>query len=87
MRIGLVTGSIWATRKHPALGGQALLQVSVAGDSIIAVDYCGAGVGEVVLITLGSSASAEKMLPVDAAVIAILDQSEGSNCQQTKSLF
>jgi len=60
MRIGQVVGSIWATRKHPALGGQALLQVRVAGDTFIALDYCGAGVGETVLLTLGSSAGLDR---------------------------
>lgn len=76
MRVGVVVGSIWATRKHPALGGQALLQVQIEGDTFIAVDYCGAGVGETVLVTLGSSAGCDRALPVDAAIVAILDQSE-----------
>ncbi len=84
MRIGIVTGSIWATRKHPALGGQALLKVKIAGDQLIAADYCGAGVGEAVLLTLGSAAAPDGGLPVDAAIVAILDQSEGSNCQPMK---
>ena len=76
MQIGVVTGSIWATRKHAALQGQTLLRVQLAEGRLIAVDCCGAGIGETVLITRGSGARGESGLPVDAAVVAILDQTE-----------
>ena len=85
MRIGIVLGSIWATRKHPSLAGQTFLRVRLHGDELIAVDHCGAGVGEQVLITLGSAARSETSLPVDAAIVAILDQTEGAACPSTES--
>ncbi len=74
MKIGLVTGSVWATRKAQCLQGQTFLVVKVNEDSIVAADQVGAGVGDRVLLATGTVASRYCMdAPVDAAVVAILD--------------
>lgn len=75
MKIGKVTGSVWATRKAQCLHGQTFLVVSVDGEkSIVAADQVGAGVGDHVLLATGTVASRYCMdAPVDAAVVAILD--------------
>lgn len=77
MRIGTVTGSVWATRKADCLGRQTFLVVLSGQEEIVAADQVGAGVGDRVLLTMGSVASRYCMeAPVDAAVVAILDQEE-----------
>ncbi len=74
MRIGTVTGSVWATRKAQCLQGQRFLVVKVDSEQIVASDQVGAGVGDRVLLTTGTVASRYCMdAPVDAAVVAILD--------------
>lgn len=74
MRIGTVTGAVWATRKADFLVGQTFLVVNVGEEPIVAADRVGAGVGDRVLLAVGSVASRFCMdAPVDAAVVAILD--------------
>lgn len=74
MKIGLVTGSVWATRKAQCLQGQTFLVVDVDSQPIVAADQVGAGVGDRVLLATGTVASRFCMdAPVDAAVVAILD--------------
>ncbi len=78
MRIGTVSGSMWATKKSPGLRGQPLLLVRMDGKVIVAADEVGAGVGERVLLSFGSAARLdEPEAPVDAAIIAIVDSMEG----------
>ena len=68
MKIGTVTGSVWATRKADCLQGQTFLVLLVAADQV------GAGIGDRVLLATGTVASRYCMdAPVDAAVVAILD--------------
>ncbi len=75
MKIGTVTGSVWATRKAECLQGQTFLVVQSGLEEIVASDQVGAGVGDRVLLVTGSSASRFNMAsPVDAAVVAIVDQ-------------
>lgn len=77
MTIGTVTGSVWATRKADCLQGQRFLVVQSGLDEIVASDQVGAGVGDKVLLITGSAASRFCMeAPVDATVVAILDQEE-----------
>jgi len=84
--IGQVIGSVWATRKEESLTGAKFLVVrkeKIENDSVkddddivIAVDQIGAGKGDRVLVTSGSSAisiNPEKNLPIDAAIIGIVD--------------
>ncbi|MBQ7330883.1 MAG: EutN/CcmL family microcompartment protein [Oscillospiraceae bacterium] len=74
MKIGMVTGSVWATRKAQCLQGQTFLVIKVNGEDVVAADQVGAGVGDKVLLATGTVASRYCMdAPVDAAVVAILD--------------
>lgn len=86
MLMGKVMGTVVATRKEQELEGLKLLVLrgmdlegKVNGPVVVAVDAVGAGVGEVVLYCSGSSARQTKVTkdrPVDATVMAIVDQLE-----------
>lgn len=83
MLIGKVIGTVVATRKDERLVGMKLLLVQplnpqgeAEGKAEVAVDCVGAGVGETVLVALGSSArlaQGAREAPVDAAIIGIID--------------
>lgn len=89
MFVAKVTGSVVATQKVDSMVGQKLLVVEPyrideqdrsrlksTGRTFVCVDTVGAGVGEFVLIVQGSSARLTpqtKPLPVDAAIIGIVD--------------
>ena len=89
MFVARVTGSVVATQKVDAMKGHKLMivepyridakdrsRLATTGRTFIAVDTVGAGVGEFVLIVQGSSARLTpqtKPLPIDAAIIAIVD--------------
>ena len=74
MKIGKVTGAVWATRKSEYLARQTFLMVEVDSQVVVAADQVGAGVGDRVLVAMGTVASRYCMdAPVDAAVVAILD--------------
>lgn len=77
MKIGTVTGSVWSTRKAECLHGQTFLVVRTVGGDVVAADHVGAGTGDKVLLVMGHAASRYSMeAPVDAAVVAIIDQEE-----------
>ncbi|HVG61996.1 MAG TPA: EutN/CcmL family microcompartment protein [Hyalangium sp.] len=86
MLMGKVVGTVVSTRKEQELEGLKLLVLrgmdlegKVNGPVVVAVDAVGAGVGEVVLYCSGSSARQTKVTkdrPVDATVMAIVDQLE-----------
>ncbi len=81
MKIGTVTGSVWATRKADCLMGQTFLLVSTGGEELVAADQVGAGKGDRVLLATGTVAARYCMdAPIDAAVVAILDQEERHVC-------
>jgi ethanolamine utilization protein EutN len=79
-------GTVVATRKEQELEGLKLLVVrgvdldgKPTSTVVVAVDAIGAGIGEVVLYASGSSARQTKVTkdrPVDATVMAIVDQLE-----------
>lgn len=74
MKVGTVTGSVWATRKAEGLTGQTFLVVDTIQGTVVASDLVGAGKGDKVLLVLGEPASKFSMeAPVDAVVVAILD--------------
>ena len=89
MLIAKVTGTLVATQKVAAMVGHKLLMVELyrldattraslvtTGRILVAVDTVGAGLGEMVLVTQGSSARLTpetKSLPVDTVIIGILD--------------
>ena len=78
MKIGTVTGAVWATRKADCLQGQTFLVVNADGEAIVAADQVGAGPGDRVLLATGTVASRYCMdAPVDAAVVAIIDMKKG----------
>ena len=90
MFLAKVTGILVSTQKVASMVGQKLLIVEPlrvdekdqsslkpTGRSFVVVDTVGAGEGEVVLCVQGSSARytpETKTLPVDAAIIGIVDQ-------------
>jgi microcompartment protein CcmK/EutM len=86
MIIGKVVGSAVATLKHDLLKTAKLLLVSpadvngnVTGDPFLAVDLVGAGEGELVAVSQGSSAriaTGQTSSPADAAIVGILDSLE-----------
>lgn len=77
MKIGTVTGSVWATRKANCLAGQTFLVVQTLNGTLVAADHVGAGKGDRVLVVTGSAAARFSMeAPTDAAVVAILDMEE-----------
>ena len=74
MKIGKVTGSVWATRKAPSLMGQTFLVVRCGQEELVAADQVGAGSGDRVLLVTGQSAARYCMdAPLDAVVVAIID--------------
>jgi len=86
MLLGKVIGTVVSTQKEASLVGLRFMLVRTidekrepTGGIVVAADAVGAGVGEIVLYACGSSArqttSTDKR-PVDAAIIAIVDQLE-----------
>jgi ethanolamine utilization protein EutN len=83
MIIAKVVGLAVATLKQEPLEGSKLLLVrradargTVTGEPLVAVDLVGAGEGELVLVSQGSSArqaTGQDRSPVDAAIVGILD--------------
>ena len=97
MFMAKVIGNVVATQKHPKLQGAKLLLVQpfvskdgalvASGSSIVAVDSVGAGRGELVLFTQGSSARltpATKEAPVDAVIVGIVDSVEADGKSVSK---
>jgi ethanolamine utilization protein EutN len=84
MKVGKVVGAIWATRKAQCLQGQTFLVVQTLRGQVVAADQVGAGTGDKVLLVTGTVASRFCMeAPVDAAVVAILDEGDKA-CRPTK---
>jgi microcompartment protein CcmK/EutM len=83
MIVAKVVGLAVASLKHETLKTTKLLLVQSAGPSgnpagelILAVDLVGAGEGELVVVSQGSSARAvtgQNSSPIDAAIVGILD--------------
>ena len=83
MIICKVIGHVWATKKEESLGGMKLMVVREddkrTGASFVAADIVGAGIGEKVLVVSGSTARkalGSDDLPVDAAIVGIIDSLE-----------
>lgn len=84
MIVAKVVGNVWATRKEDSLQGMKLMIVRVVDpitdqlrNSFVAVDQVGAGVGEMVIVSTGSSARLAKLgrhSPIDAIIVGIIDQ-------------
>ena len=83
MKIGVVTGSVWATKKSSGLTGHPLLLIRMDQATVVAADLVGAGTGDTVLVSFGSAARCEAAdAPVDAAIVGIVDQMEESYVDQ-----
>ena len=85
MYLGRVIGTVVSTTKDESLVGFKLLVVSKLNETLptetseIVVDSVGAGVGEVVLVSKGSSARYvlnKPNSPIDSAVVGIVDSVE-----------
>ncbi|MDR1943619.1 MAG: EutN/CcmL family microcompartment protein [Synergistaceae bacterium] len=94
MNLGRVVGSVVATRKDERLRGHKLLLVQKlkpgeggslipsrgSSEFLVSVDLVGAGAGELILYTSGSSArnaaSESYDNPIDAAIVGIVDQTD-----------
>ena len=90
MFVAKVTGSLVSTQKADALVGYKLMVVepyrlesekreslATTGRTFIAVDLLGAGQGDFVLITQGSSARLTpetKNMPIDTVIVGIVDK-------------
>lgn len=86
MLIGKVVGSVVSTRKCENLVGNKFMIVDVlehmqtGAKQLIAIDKIGAGIGEYVLVAQGSAArigSGMPDVPVDAAIVGIIDDGTG----------
>ena len=95
MFLARVIGSVVSTKKDEVMKGHKLLllrpmlvdesdpaQFRPGSNTLVAVDAMGAGNGELVLFCQGSSArqtSGLKQLPIDAAVVGIVDSVDVMN--------
>ena len=86
MLIGKVKGSVVSTRTCEKLVGPKFMIVDVlehmqtGAKQLIAIDKIGAGIGEYVLVAQGSAArigSGMPDVPVDAAIVGIIDDGTG----------
>lgn len=86
MIIGKVVGSVVSTRKNDNLVGNKFMIVEPiqsmkqTSGRVVAVDHIGAGIGEFVLVALGSAARigcGQETAPVDAAIVGIIDDGIG----------
>ena len=79
---GIIRGTIVSTRKQDALVGSKFMELQLIENGaltdkfIIAIDSVGAGIGETVLVTTGSSARLalhNTCAPADAVIVGIVD--------------
>lgn len=82
MIIGKVIGSVVSTRKNENLVGNKFMivepieKMAAKNSQLVAIDNIGAGIGEYVLVALGSAARigcGRETAPVDAAIVGIVD--------------
>ena len=100
MRLAKVVGTIVSTQKDPHLMGCKLMIVKKidengnfekysSSSTSIAVDTVGAGIGETVILTSGSTARfvyGDKTTPVDMTIVGIVDEIQTSNPEVKKTL-
>lgn len=79
---GIIRGNVVSTRKQESLIGAKFMEVQIIENNeitdkyLIAIDSVGAGIGETVLITTGSSARLalnNENSPCDAVIVGIVD--------------
>ena len=100
MRLAKVVGTIVSTQKDPHLIGCKLMIVKKidekgefekysSSSTSVAVDTVGAGIGETVIITSGSTARfvyGDKTTPVDMTIVGIVDEIQTSDPEVKKTL-
>ncbi|MGI6556115.1 MAG: ethanolamine utilization protein EutN [Eubacteriaceae bacterium] len=100
MRLAKVVGTIVSTQKDPHLMGCKLMIVKKidekgefekysSSSTSVAVDTVGAGIGETVIITSGSTARfvyGDKTTPVDMTIVGIVDEIQTSAPEVKKTL-
>jgi ethanolamine utilization protein EutN len=84
MKLARVTGTIEATIKDPSLTGKTLLLTDLVDGkgkvftpAVVAVDTCGAGVGDMVLLTFNDAARMPQKVAgavTDTTIVAIVDR-------------
>lgn len=94
MLICRVIGHVWATKKEEALSGQKLMVVQEEctneknGATFVAADSVSAGIGERVLVVTGSTARralGTDTLPIDSAIVGIIDEIEVAQAQSRQA--
>ena len=87
MLLAKVVGNVWSTKKKDEISALRLLVIQPLGKNLkpdgnvqVAADEIGAGFGDLVIVTQGSPAmqafNKEKLIPIDAVVIGIVDNLE-----------
>lgn len=93
MLLGTVVSNVWSTRKEESLTGIKFMIVEILetfddlkSDKnkgrrrvLVAADLIGAGIGDKVLVTKGSSARRTPELkdtPIDAVIVGIIDEED-----------
>jgi microcompartment protein CcmK/EutM len=87
MLLAKVIGNVWSTKKKDEISALRLLFIQPLGKDLkpdgqvlIAVDEVGAGFDELVIVTQGAPAmqafEKDKLIPVDAVVVGIVDNLE-----------
>ena len=82
MKIAKVTGSVVSTKKEGLVGSKLMIVRFESSSGVpygseeVAVDYVGAGIGEIVLVASGSAtrtAETMRLKPIDLAIVGIID--------------
>ncbi|MRH41126.1 ethanolamine utilization protein EutN [Aquibacillus halophilus] len=86
MFVGTVIGSVWATQKEVGMENLKLMIIqpidwkeNESGQTVVAADRIGAGIGEKVIVSRGNPARnlfLNKQIPVDAVIVGIVDSFE-----------
>lgn len=91
MKIARTIGTVTLARSHPAMRAAALRCVEIAesigqvdeavigGDTVVAWDLCGSGVGDLVALAEGPESAQPfrpEVKPIDASIVALLDRLE-----------
>ena len=75
MKIGTISGKDTYLRKAPCLAGEQFWLVDTRTEQLVAADLVGATVGDRVLLVTGQEAARLSLdTPMDAAVVAILEE-------------
>lgn len=75
MKIGTISGKVTYLRKAPCLTGEQFWLVDTRTEQLVAADLVGANLGDRVLLVTGQEAARLSLdTPMDAAVVAILEE-------------